>query len=75
MTPMEREVEENTTEGDTNGLQQNETPPNMDASKFCKLVEEAQVRLYPRADKFNKLSFTLELYHLKCRYGMMHNSI
>ncbi|XP_050222505.1 uncharacterized protein LOC126672594 [Mercurialis annua] len=37
---------------------------------FKKLIDDANMELYPRCKHFNKLSFILHLYNLKCRYGL-----
>jgi len=43
---------------------------NKEAMTFFKLIEEAGQPLYPGCEEFSKLSFVMEMYHLKCLYGM-----
>ncbi|CAN4101380.1 unnamed protein product [Withania somnifera] len=40
--------------------------PNVHATKFYKLLEDAQKELYPGCTKVSKLSFIVKLLHLKC---------
>ncbi|XP_042486512.1 uncharacterized protein LOC122066739 [Macadamia integrifolia] len=39
---------------------------NIEAEKFKRLMEDAKQELYPRCNKFTKLSFLIQLYHIKC---------
>ncbi|XP_060170851.1 uncharacterized protein LOC132601805 [Lycium barbarum] len=52
-------------EDNTNSSEGNEEP-NMHATKFYKLLENAQTELYPGCTKVSKLSFVVKLLHLKC---------
>ncbi|XP_060202370.1 uncharacterized protein LOC132630789 [Lycium barbarum] len=52
-------------EDNTNSSEGNEEP-NMHATKFYKLLENAQTELYPCCTKVSKLSFVVKLLHLKC---------
>ncbi|XP_073219685.1 uncharacterized protein [Cicer arietinum] len=47
---------------------------NEDAKMFYNLVEEAKQELYPGCKNFSKLSFTIQLYLLKCLYGWSYES-
>ncbi|KAM3397800.1 hypothetical protein P3S68_001313 [Capsicum galapagoense] len=49
----------------TNSWEGNEDP-NVHASKFYRLLEDAQTELYPGCTKVSKLSFVVKLLHLKC---------
>ncbi|XP_055962101.1 uncharacterized protein LOC126686319 [Mercurialis annua] len=40
--------------------------PNNDAAKFFRLLGDAQKNLYPDCKNFNKLSFIVNLLHIKC---------
>ncbi|XP_055961083.1 uncharacterized protein LOC130015301 [Mercurialis annua] len=44
--------------------------PHSDVENFKRLIEDASKELYPGCKTFNKLSFILHLYNLKCRYGV-----
>ncbi|KAL4390753.1 hypothetical protein AHAS_Ahas03G0176600 [Arachis hypogaea] len=47
---------------------------NEDAKKFYNLVEEASKELCPGCDGFSTLSFTIQLYLLKCQHGWSNAS-
>jgi len=42
---------------------------NEEAKTFFKLIEDAGQPLYPGCEEFTKLSFIVEMYHLKCFIG------
>ena len=44
--------------------------PNDEAQAFFNMVEDAGQPLYPGCEEFSKLSFIVEMYHLKCLYGI-----
>nr|XP_033511201.1 uncharacterized protein LOC117275962 [Nicotiana tomentosiformis] len=44
--------------------------PSEPASKFSKLLEDAAQQLYPGCEKFSKLSLIVELFQIKCLYGL-----
>lgn len=48
----------------------NKLGPNDEAQEFFKLIDDAGQPLYPNCQEFSKLSFTVEMYHLKCMYGV-----
>ncbi|XP_020111543.1 uncharacterized protein LOC109726394 isoform X2 [Ananas comosus] len=48
--------------------------PNIGASNFYKLLEDAKQELYPGCTKFSKLSFIVHLFHLKCLNGWSSKS-
>ncbi|KAH0768778.1 hypothetical protein KY290_012759 [Solanum tuberosum] len=52
-------------ENNTNSSEGNEEP-NIHATKFYKLLKDAQTELYPGCTKVSKLSFIVKLLHLKC---------
>ena len=43
---------------------------NAEARTFFELMEEADKVLYPRCEKYSKLSFLIKLYHIKCLCGI-----
>ncbi|KAJ0091192.1 hypothetical protein Patl1_13788 [Pistacia atlantica] len=49
--------------------------PNKKALKFLKLLEDAQQQLYPGCDEFSKLSFIVELFQIKCLYGISDKAV
>ncbi|XP_031279787.1 uncharacterized protein LOC116138206 [Pistacia vera] len=49
--------------------------PNKEALKFLKLLEDAQQQLYPGCDEFSKLSFIVELFQIKCLYGISDKAV
>ena len=49
--------------------------PNDEAQVFFKLVEDARQSLYPGCEEFSTLSFIVEMYHLKCLYGITNVAI
>ncbi|KAM3284810.1 hypothetical protein P3S67_023609 [Capsicum chacoense] len=51
---------------DTSNSLQGNKDPNVDATKFYKLLEDAQTELYLGCTKVSKLSFVVKLLHLKC---------
>lgn len=51
------------------GLDDSTGEPNAEAATFYKLVEDADRELYPGCKKFNKLSFIVRLFQIKCLYG------
>ncbi|KAK9283647.1 hypothetical protein L1049_011897 [Liquidambar formosana] len=52
------------------GLDERIDEPNPDASKFYNLMEDTEKELYPGCKKFNKLSFLIHSYHVKCLCGL-----
>ncbi|XP_060172279.1 uncharacterized protein LOC132603299 [Lycium barbarum] len=52
-------------EDNTNSTEGNEEP-NVHATKFYKLLEDAQTELYPGCTNVLKLSFVVKLLHMKC---------
>lgn len=44
-------------------------------TKFYKLVSENAQVLYPNRKKYNKLSFMVHLYHLKCLHDWSDKSL
>ncbi|OIT33983.1 hypothetical protein A4A49_65961, partial [Nicotiana attenuata] len=52
-------------EDNDNNSEDNEEP-NIHATKFYKLLEDAETELYPGCKKVSKLSFVVKLLHLKC---------
>jgi len=52
-------------ENNKNSSEGNEEP-NIHATKFYKLLKDAQTELYPGCTKVSKLSFIVKLLHLKC---------
>ena len=44
--------------------------PNEETKRFFKLIEDAGQPLYPGCEEFSKLSFIVEMYHLKCMYNV-----
>ncbi|XP_016507785.2 uncharacterized protein LOC107825437 [Nicotiana tabacum] len=50
---------------DNNNSEDNEEP-NIHATKFYELLEDAETELYPGCEKVSKLSFVVKLLHLKC---------
>ena len=44
--------------------------PNEEAKAFLKLIEDAGQPLYLGCEEFSKLSFIVEMYNLKCLYGV-----
>ncbi|XP_019257788.1 PREDICTED: uncharacterized protein LOC109236007 [Nicotiana attenuata] len=51
---------------DDNNFSEDNEEPNIHATKFYKLLEDAQIELYPGCSKVSKLSFVVKLLHLKC---------
>ena len=49
--------------------------PNKEALNFLKLLEDAQQQLYPGCDEFSKLSFIVELFQIKCLYGISDKAV
>ncbi|XP_021739868.1 uncharacterized protein LOC110706279 [Chenopodium quinoa] len=43
---------------------------NAEAEAFFKLLEDARQPLYDGCEEFSKLSFIVEMYHIKCLYGV-----
>lgn len=48
----------------------NSSGPNEEAKGFLKLIEDARQPLYPGCEEFSKFSFIVEMYNLKCLYGV-----
>ena len=48
---------------------------NEDVKKVHKLMEDANVLLYPRRKKMMKLEFLIRLYHTKCSNGFNNNEV
>ncbi|XP_019231381.1 PREDICTED: uncharacterized protein LOC109212211 [Nicotiana attenuata] len=44
--------------------------PSEPAFEFSKLLEDAAQQLYPGCEKFSKLSLIVELFQIKCLYGL-----
>ncbi|XP_016506130.1 uncharacterized protein LOC107823932 [Nicotiana tabacum] len=55
----------NVEDNNSNNSVDNEEP-NVHATKFYKLLEDAETELYPGCKKVSKLSFVVKLLHLKC---------
>ncbi|XP_070044168.1 uncharacterized protein [Nicotiana tomentosiformis] len=55
----------NVKDNNSNNSVDNEKP-NVHATKFYKLLEDAETELYPGCKKVSKLSFVVKLLHLKC---------
>lgn len=51
---------------DMNSLPRDNEEPNVHARKFYKLLEDAEIEIYPGCKKVLKLSFVVRLLHLKC---------
>ena len=49
--------------------------PNRDAEIFLKLLEEAKKELYPRCKAATKVSFIMQLFHIKCMYGISNTCL
>ncbi|XP_077237173.1 uncharacterized protein LOC143878834 [Tasmannia lanceolata] len=59
-----------------NGERPNQTSregPDANAKKFYKLVEDAELELYPGC-KLSKLSFVVQIFHIKCLNGWSNKS-
>ncbi|XP_021838978.2 uncharacterized protein [Spinacia oleracea] len=59
--------------GDAFDFHESTTSPsaiNIEAEAFFKLLEDAGQPLYSGCEEFTKLSFIVEMYHLKCLYGV-----
>lgn len=56
----------NTNVNDTTNSSEGNEEPNVHATKFYKLLEDAYTELYPGCTKVSKLSFVVKLLHLKC---------
>ncbi|KAM3376105.1 hypothetical protein P3S68_014819 [Capsicum galapagoense] len=50
---------------DTTNSREGNEDPNVHATKFYRLLEDAQTELYPGCTKVSKLSFVVKLLHLK----------
>ncbi|XP_009801929.2 uncharacterized protein [Nicotiana sylvestris] len=51
---------------DNNNNSEDNEEPNVHATKFYKLLEDAETKLYPGCKKVSKLSFVVKLLQLKC---------
>ncbi|XP_060969762.1 uncharacterized protein LOC133036989 [Cannabis sativa] len=60
-------------ENDDN-LQGEEDEPNTKAKEFYNLIKDVETELYPGCTSFTKLSFVIELFHIKCMCGWSDNS-
>ena len=49
--------------------------PNEETSNFFKLMQDAQIELYPDCRKFTKLSFVVRLLHMKVLCGWTDKSV
>ena len=51
--------------------------PNLgkEVSKFFKLLEYAQQKLYPKCENFTKSSFIVKLLQIKCLFGLSDKTI
>ena len=52
------------------GERQDDEKPNRDAEIFLKLLEEAKKELYPGCKNATKVSFIVQLFQIKCMYGI-----
>lgn len=48
--------------------------PHPDVEIFIKLMQDIDKEMYPGCKKYNRLSFTLQLYNIKCRFGWVNKS-
>ena len=48
---------------------------NEEAKTFFKLIEDAGLPLYPGCEEFIKLSFVVEMYYLRCLYGVTKEKV
>ncbi|XP_060960875.1 uncharacterized protein LOC115723900 [Cannabis sativa] len=60
-------------ENDDN-LQGEEDEPNTKAKEFYDLIKDVETELYLGCTSFTKLSFVIELFHIKCMCGWSDNS-
>ncbi|KAM6542385.1 hypothetical protein CsatB_006832 [Cannabis sativa] len=51
-----------------------EDEPNTKAKEFYDLIKDVETELYPGCTSFTKLSFVIELFHIKCMCGWSDNS-
>ena len=49
--------------------------PNEETKKVFKLIQDAGQPLYPGCEEFSKLSFIVEMYHLKCMYNVSDRAL
>ena len=49
--------------------------PDEETSNFLKLMQDAQIELYPNCRKFTKLSFVVRLLHMKVLCGWTDKSV
>ncbi|XP_075098879.1 uncharacterized protein LOC142175783 [Nicotiana tabacum] len=66
ISEMIRDASGYTNVEDNNNNSEDREEPNIHATKFYELLEEAETKLYPDCKKVSKLSFVVKLLHLKC---------
>lgn len=64
-----------TIDGDDDLHRPDREEPNENASKFFRLLRDAEQKLYPGCKKLTKLSFVVRLFQLKCLYGWSNKSV
>ncbi|CAD6264402.1 unnamed protein product [Miscanthus lutarioriparius] len=65
-------------DGSSPGLQDDmtaSTGPTEEASKFYRLLEEADNELYPECSTFSTLSFIVQMMNIKCLYDLSGNAM
>jgi hypothetical protein len=61
--------------GQIRGEISDEDQPNDQAKVFFKLLQEAKKELYPGCEDATKVSFIVELFQLKCMYGISNRGL
>jgi hypothetical protein len=61
--------------GEIQGEIGNEDEPNEQAKVFFKLLQEAKKELYPGREDGTKISFIVELFQVKCMYGISNKAL
>ena len=61
--------------GEIRGEIIDENEPNEEAKIFFKLLQEAKKELYPGCEDGTKISFIVELFQVKCMYGISNKAL
>ncbi|KAM3204530.1 hypothetical protein P3L10_027939 [Capsicum annuum] len=60
---------------DSSGVKFKQGDASEPTSKIFKLVEDAAQQLYPGCETFSKLSMIVELFQIKCLYGLSDKAV